>query len=642
MTGYQETLTDPSYAGQIVLQTAPHIGNTGMNDEDPESRRIWVSGYIVRDPSRVVSNWRADESLDDALVSDGVVGISGIDTRAVTRHIRSAGQHARRESSPGMPQPSSAEEQLRHRPRGAADGGAEPVRRGVGAAAEVTAATAERIGNLAVLDLGVKQVDDRQPRRTRLRRARAAAGRHDRRLRAIDPVAVFYSNGPGDPAASGDHVELLRVVLDDGLPFFGICFGNQLLGRALGLGTYKLPFGHRGINQPVLDKTTGRVEITAHNHGFAVEAPIEGEFDSPNGYGRVEVSHVGLNDDVVEGLRALDIPAFSVQYHPEAAAGPHDANYLFDRFRTWSSRPQEGQRVMPKRDDIKSVLVIGSGPIVIGQACEFDYSGTQACRVLREEGVRVILVNSNPATIMTDPDFADATYIEPITWQVIETIIAKEKPDAILPTLGGQTALNAAIDLHNHGILEKYDVELIGASFEAINKGEDRQIFKQLVLDAGADVAASRIAHSMDEVPRRRRRARLPARRASVVHDGRTRLGLRVRRERPAPHRRRGPARLAHHTRCCSRSRSSGGRSTSSSSCATRPTTRSWSARSRTSTRSACTPATRSPSRPRSRSPTASTRSSATSASTSSAPSASTPAAATSSSPSTRRPAASS
>src|SRR6187431_2414455 len=154
---------------------------------------------------------------------------------------------------------------------------------------------------------------------------------------------------------------------------------------------------------------------------------------------------------------------------------------------------------MPKRADITSVLVIGSGPIVIGQAAEFDYSGTQACRVLREEGVRVILVNSNPATIMTDPDFADATYIEPITWQVIETIIAKEKPDAILPTLGGQTALNAAIDLHNHGILEKYNVELIGANFEAINKGEDRQIFKQLVLDAGADVAASRIAHTMDE-----------------------------------------------------------------------------------------------------------------------------------------------
>ncbi|MBF4573623.1 carbamoyl-phosphate synthase large subunit [Herbiconiux sp. VKM Ac-1786] len=154
---------------------------------------------------------------------------------------------------------------------------------------------------------------------------------------------------------------------------------------------------------------------------------------------------------------------------------------------------------MPRRDDIQSVLVIGSGPIVIGQAVEFDYSGTQACRVLREEGVRVILVNSNPATIMTDPDFADATYVEPITWKVIETIIAKEKPDAILPTLGGQTALNAAIQLHEHGILEKYDVELIGANFEAINKGEDRQIFKQLVIDAGAEVARSYIAHTVEE-----------------------------------------------------------------------------------------------------------------------------------------------
>ena len=199
--------------------------------------------------------------------------------------------------------------------------------------AEVTPATGERIGNLAVLDLGVKQstVDN------------LAARGFDvhvlpqdvtiEQIRAIDPVAVFYSNGPGDPAASDDHVDLLRGVLDDGLPFFGICFGNQLLGRALGLGTYKLPFGHRGINQPVLDKSTGRVEITAHNHGFAVDAPLDGAFDSPRGYGRIEVSHVGLNDQVVEGLGALDIPAFSVQYHPEAAAGPHDANYLFDRFR---------------------------------------------------------------------------------------------------------------------------------------------------------------------------------------------------------------------------------------------------------------------------------------------------------------------
>jgi carbamoyl-phosphate synthase small subunit len=332
MTGYQETLTDPSYAGQIVLQTAPHIGNTGVNGEDPESRRIWVSGYIVRDPSRVVSNWRADESLDDALVRDGIVGISGIDTRSVTRHIRSAGS-MRGGIFSGDAAAIQPEEQLRivrEAPQMAGQNLSADVSVSV---AEVTPAQGEKLGNLAVLDLGVKQstIDNLAARGFEVHGLPQSATIDD--IRAIDPVAVFYSNGPGDPAASGDHVELLRAVLDERLPFFGICFGNQLLGRALGLGTYKLPFGHRGINQPVLDKTTGRVEITAHNHGFAVDAPVEGAFDSPHGYGRIEVSHVGLNDQVVEGLRALDIPAFSVQYHPEAAAGPHDANYLFDRFR---------------------------------------------------------------------------------------------------------------------------------------------------------------------------------------------------------------------------------------------------------------------------------------------------------------------
>jgi carbamoyl-phosphate synthase small subunit len=332
MSGYQETLTDPSYSGQIVLQTAPHIGNTGMNDEDPESRRIWVAGYIVRDPSRVVSNWRANASLDEILVQDGIVGISGIDTRSITRHIRSAGS-MRGGIFSGEAARLDAEEQLRivrEAPQMAGQNLSAQVSVDV---ATVTTAMGERVGNLAVLDLGVKQatIDNLAARGFEVHVLPQNVTIDD--IRSIDPVAVFYSNGPGDPAASGDHVELLRAVLDDGLPFFGICFGNQLLGRALGLGTYKLPFGHRGINQPVLDKSTGRVEITAHNHGFAVDAPLEGSFDSPNGYGKVEVSHVGLNDNVVEGLRALDIPAFSVQYHPEAAAGPHDANYLFDRFR---------------------------------------------------------------------------------------------------------------------------------------------------------------------------------------------------------------------------------------------------------------------------------------------------------------------
>lgn len=332
MTGYQETITDPSYAGQIVLQTAPHIGNTGMNDEDPESRRIWVAGYVLRDPSRIVSNWRADHSLEDALVRDGIVGISGVDTRAVTRVLRSAGS-MRGGVFSGDAASLSDDEQLRI-VREAPEMSGQNLSADVSvSAAEVTPAMGEKIGNLAILDLGVKQatVNNLAARGFEVHVLPQSITFAD--IQAIDPVAVFYSNGPGDPAASDRHVALLREVLDARLPFFGICFGNQLFGRALGFGTYKLPFGHRGINQPVLDKTTGRVEITAHNHGFAVDAPLEGVIDSPNGYGRVEVSHVGLNDNVVEGLRALDLPAFSVQYHPEAAAGPHDANYLFDRFR---------------------------------------------------------------------------------------------------------------------------------------------------------------------------------------------------------------------------------------------------------------------------------------------------------------------
>lgn len=331
MTGYQETITDPSYAGQIVLMTAPHIGNTGVNDEDPESSRIWVAGFAVRDPSRIVSNYRANGSLDDQLVEQGIVGISGIDTRAVTRRLRDAGA-MRAGIFSGADAALVESEQLAIVREGAAMSG-----RNLSAQVSVTTqrdieATGERIGSVAVLDLGVKESTLRYLAARGLDVHVLPQTVTAAEIFALGPSAVFYSNGPGDPAASDDHVELLRAVLQAGLPFFGICFGNQLLGRALGLNTYKLPFGHRGINQPVIDRATGRVEITSHNHGFAVEAPLEGVFESPAGFGRVEVSHVNLNDNVVEGLNALDIPAFSVQYHPEAAPGPHDATGLFLRF----------------------------------------------------------------------------------------------------------------------------------------------------------------------------------------------------------------------------------------------------------------------------------------------------------------------
>ena len=349
MSGYQETLTDPSYAGQIVLQTAPHIGNTGMNDEDTESRRIWVAGYIVRDPSRVVSNWRANASLDEILVRDGIIGISGIDTRSITRHIRSAGS-MRGGIFSGADAALDADEQLRLVQQAPEMSGQNLSAQVSVDVTTVTMPVGERIGNLAVLDLGVKQatIDNLAGRGFEVHVLPQSATIQD--ILAIEPVAVFYSNGPGDPAASGDHVALLRNVLDEGLPFFGICFGNQLLGRALGFGTYKLKYGHRGINQPVLDRATGKVEITAHNHGFAVDAPLDDVTMTP--HGRARVSHVCLNDDVVEGLECLDAPAYSVQYHPEAAAGPHDAAYLFDRFielmeRRGDGEDTSGQRARP-------------------------------------------------------------------------------------------------------------------------------------------------------------------------------------------------------------------------------------------------------------------------------------------------------
>ena len=332
MTGYQETLTDPSYAGQIVMMTAPHIGNTGMNDIDMESKRIWVSGFVVRDPSRIVSNFRAQRSLTDDLLADNIVGISSLDTRAVTRHIRDKGA-MRSGIFSGADYSLTPNEQLEQVTSVPDMAGQNLSDRVSTEEAYVVPASTERVGAVAILDLGVKKSTVAYIAQRGFDAHVLPQSVTAEQVLALGVDALFFSNGPGDPAASDAHVALLREVLRTGMPFFGICFGNQLLGRALGFGTYKLPFGHRGINQPVLDKASGRVEITSQNHGFAVDAPIDEVFDSPEGFGRVEVSHYSLNDQVVEGLRCLDIPAFSVQYHPEAASGPHDSMYLFDQFR---------------------------------------------------------------------------------------------------------------------------------------------------------------------------------------------------------------------------------------------------------------------------------------------------------------------
>ena len=333
MTGYQETLTDPSYRRQVVVMTDPHIGNTGMNDEDLESRRIWVAGYVVRDPARVPSSWRARRDLGDELADAGVVGIRGIDTRALTRHLRERGA-----MRVGISSVSADTDALLARVR------AEPAMAGRALAAEVTTerpyvveAQGQRRFTVAAVDLGIKSMTPVMMSRRGIEVHVLPAGASLTDVRATGADGLFFSNGPGDPAATTAEVGLLQQALAAGLPYFGICFGNQLFGQALGLSTYKLRYGHRGINSPVKDLTTSRVEVTAHNHGFAVSWPaadIHAPVQTP--YGNARVSHVCLNDDVVEGLELRDdagrLRAFSVQYHPESAAGPHDAEYLFDRF----------------------------------------------------------------------------------------------------------------------------------------------------------------------------------------------------------------------------------------------------------------------------------------------------------------------
>ncbi len=333
MSGYQETLTDPSYHRQIVVATAPQIGNTGWNGEDGESRgdKIWVAGYAVRDPSPRASNWRATGTLDDELVRQGVVGIAGIDTRAVVRHLRTRGSmKAGVFSGDALADTEALVDRVRGQESMLGADLAGQVSTGEGYVVEPEGPPGSSRFTVVALDLGIKTNTPRNFARRGIRSHVLPSSATFEQIAALKPDGVFLSNGPGDPATADAVVAVTREVLGAGIPLFGICFGNQILGRALGRSTYKMTFGHRGINVPVIDHATGRVAITAQNHGFALEGEAGEEFDTP--FGRAVVSHTCANDGVVEGIRLLDGRAFSVQYHPEAAAGPHDAEYLFDQF----------------------------------------------------------------------------------------------------------------------------------------------------------------------------------------------------------------------------------------------------------------------------------------------------------------------
>jgi carbamoyl-phosphate synthase small subunit len=327
MTGYQETLTDPSYHRQVVVMTSSHIGNTGMNTFDNESSRIWVSGFVVRNPSPITSNWRSEVDLVDVLIEQNIVGISGIDTRALTRHLRDRG--AMRVGIFSDLDLSREEMVIEVRKSGQMVGSFLSADVSTSDAYTVPAQGEKRFTVVAI-DLGIKGATPRAMAERGIQTHVLPYNATFAEIMALNPDGVFLSNGPGDPATMTETVSLVRELLTEEIPIFGICFGHQILGRALGFETYKLQFGHRGINQPVIDKRTGKVEITSHNHGFAIQAPTDGQFTTVFGPGHV--THVCLNDGVVEGLELLERGAFSVQYHPEAAAGPHDAAYLFDQF----------------------------------------------------------------------------------------------------------------------------------------------------------------------------------------------------------------------------------------------------------------------------------------------------------------------
>jgi carbamoyl-phosphate synthase large subunit len=507
MTGYQEVLTDPSYAGQMVCMTYPLQGNYGVRDADAESARPWARALVVRWACPAPSHHSSEASLDEYLRRWGVPAITDIDTRALTRHIRMHGAAravlVHEEAMPSKKRleelavaarrvtPLSEQNLVAQTSRTVREEWLEPLPPELRAQSHADG----RGLRVAVVDYGVKA---NILRSLRERGCSVVVLPHTATwsdVRATGADGVVLSNGPGDPAVLDGPVELARQALGQ-LPLFGICLGHQILGRAAGATTSRLPYGHHGANHPVKDLDTGRVHITSQNHEFQVDAASipAGDF---------YVSQRNLNDGSVEGLGHRTLAAFSVQYHPEGCPGPQDNQHLYDRFvEMVRSRAPVARAVAGRKEEARprKVLILGSGPIVIGQAAEFDYAGTQACKALREEGITTVLVNSNPATIMTDEEVADRVYLEPLTVEAVERIIARERPDALLPTLGGQTGLNLATELASAGVLERHGVRLIGATIDTIRKAEDRQAFKQMLQEIGEPVPVSRVCESMEEV----------------------------------------------------------------------------------------------------------------------------------------------
>jgi carbamoyl-phosphate synthase large subunit len=497
MTGYQEVLSDPSYAGQMVVMTYPLIGNYGVTPEFQESSRPWARALITRQLSPFQQHWRGHQSLVEWLDAYGVPILTGCDTRRLARHLRNTGAQraviAPRHELPMMPErvervtPLEEQDLVRQVSEGFTDViesldpalHGRPFRQWPGL-------------RIVVVDYGVKR-NTLRSLRSRGAEVEVLPWNTDAEsVLSRRPAGVVLSNGPGDPAQLAGAVAMTKTLIGR-VPLLGICMGHQLIGRAAGAETSRLRFGHHGGNHPVMDLRSGHVSMTSQNHEFQVDGET-----LPRDSGFV-ISHRNLHDGSVEGLVHETFPVRSVQFHPEGGPGPQDNQPIFDEFLDLVARQSTPPlRLTSRPPRPRSVLVIGSGPIVIGQAAEFDYAGTQACKALREEGVRTVLVNSNPATIMTDEDVADRVYIEPLTVESLTAVIERERPDGLLATLGGQTGLNLAVALADAGVLERHGVRVLGTPLSAIREAEDREAFKGVIVRIGEPVPESRTVNTVD------------------------------------------------------------------------------------------------------------------------------------------------